>query len=88
MYELPFGVGQRRRFACRRGVRSSRDNPARKYLAGVLRQRKTREWMGRAVADGGGPMAWLIPALKQPAGNHLRLDLGRAFENVEDARVA
>ena len=30
----------------------------------------------------------LISALKQPACDHLGLDLRRAFENVENARVA
>jgi hypothetical protein len=36
----------------------------------------------RAAADA------LIAALEQPPRDHLRLDLRRAFENVENARVA
>ena len=45
-----------------------------------------RSRLTSAVADGACPV--LIPALEQPASDHLRLNLRRAFENVENACVA
>src|SRR3546814_16197169 len=50
---------------------------------------RSRRRRGRAQLPGPPAFALaLVAPFDQPARDHLRLNLGRAFEDVEDARVA
>jgi hypothetical protein len=57
-----------------------------------IRQGDSPSALGRLQAGVAQPKPnrgpYLIPALQKAARDHLRLDLRRAFENIEDAGVA
>src|SRR3546814_19877715 len=64
---------------------------ATRRLAGVMAAAEPRSRRRRGRAQLPGPPAFalaLVAPFDQPARDHLRLNLGRAFEDVEDARVA
>src|ERR1700682_3024569 len=46
------------------------------------------KWASAACGSGGPPKAGLVLIFQQPPRDDLRLNLGGAFEDVEDARVA